>query len=260
MRRAVRPEGIMRHDSNHSKRFTQAKPRIRSEYTVGVKQLAAKTLLGLTNLLMFAALALFGPAWTLRYWQAWLYLLVFGAATLIITIDLWRRDPALLARRVKGGPIAEARKSQQSIQAFSSAAFLALLIVPSLDHRFGWSRVPLAFVLASDLLVALGFYIVFAVFRVNTFTASTVEVAENQTVVSTGPYAFVRHPMYAGALIMLLATPPALGSWWGLLAFPAMLAAIVVRLIDEERLLCATLSGYAEYAARVRHRLLPFVW
>lgn len=209
---------------------------------------------------MSTALALFGPAWTLRYWQAWLYLLVFGTATVVITMDLWRRDPALLERRVKGGPIAETRKSQQAIQAFSSVAFLALLIVPSLDHRFAWSRVPLSIILASDLLVVIGFWFVFLVFRVNTFTASTVEVAANQTVISKGPYGIVRHPMYAGALLILFATPPALGSWWGLLAFPPMLASIAVRLLDEERMLCASLAGYAEYAARVRYHLLPFVW
>lgn len=225
-----------------------------------MKHLAAKTVLGLVGLTLFTALALFGPARTLRYWQAWLFLLVFSAATLIITMYLWRNDPALLARRVKGGPIAETRKSQQSIQAFSSVAFLALLVIPSPDHRFAWSRVPLSIILAGDLLVALGFCITFLVFRVNTFTASTVEVAEDQTVVTTGPYAIVRHPMYAGALLILLATPPALGSWWGLLAFPLMLALIAGRLLDEERLLCASLPGYAEYSARVRHRLLPYVW
>ena len=225
-----------------------------------MKYVAAKTLLGLVGLALVTALALFGPAGTLRYWQAWLYLIVFGAATLFITLYLWRRDPALLARRVKGGPIAETRKSQQSIQTFSSFAFLALLVVPSLDHRFAWSRVPLTIILAGDLLVALGFCIVFLVFRVNTFTASTVEVAVDQTVVATGPYAIVRHPMYAGALLILLATPLALGSWWGFLAFPPMLASIAVRLLDEEKLLCASLSGYAEYAARVRHRVLPFIW
>lgn len=225
-----------------------------------MNHLAAKTILGLVNLAFFSALAVFGPAWTLRYWQAWFYLLVFGTAALVITMDLWRRDPALLARRVKAGPIAETRKNQQTIQAFSSVAFLALLVVPSLDHRFAWSRVPLSIILASDLLVAIGFCIVFLVFRVNTFTASTVEVAENQTVISEGPYGIVRHPMYAGALLILFATPPALGSWWGLLAFPPMLASIAVRLLDEERLLCAGLAGYAEYAARVKHRLLPFVW
>jgi protein-S-isoprenylcysteine O-methyltransferase Ste14 len=138
--------------------------------------------------------------------------------------------------------------------------FLAIIVTPSLDHRFSWSHVPLWLVLTGDLLVVLGFYIVFRVFCVNTFTAATVEVTEQQTVISTGPYALVRHPMYSGALVMLLGTPLALSSWWGLVAFVLMVAVIVVRLLDEEKLLLGNLSGYAEYATRVKYRLIPFVW
>src|SRR5215469_1586880 len=113
------------------------------------------------------------------------------------------------------------------------------MCVSTICTRFSWSHVPLWIVLAGDLLVILGFYIVFRVFRVNTFTAATVEVVEQQTVISTGPYAFVRHPMYSGALIMLLGTPLALGSWWGLVPFAVMVAVIVVRLLDEEKVLVA---------------------
>jgi protein-S-isoprenylcysteine O-methyltransferase Ste14 len=115
-------------------------------------------------------------------------------------------------------------------------------------------------VLAGDLLVVLGFYIVFRVFCVNTFTAATVEVTGQQTVISTGPYAFVRHPMYSGALVMLLGTPLALASRWGLVAFVQMIVVIVVRLLDKEKLLLADLPGYAEYVARVKYRLMPPVW
>jgi protein-S-isoprenylcysteine O-methyltransferase Ste14 len=132
--------------------------------------------------------------------------------------------------------------------------------VPSLDHRFSWSHVPLWIVLAGDFLVVLGFYIVFKVFCVNTFTSATIEVSEQQTVISIGPYAFVRHPMYSGALVMMLGTPLALASWWGLIAFVIMVAVIVIRLLDEEKLLLANLPGYAEYVARVRYRLIPYVW
>lgn len=112
----------------------------------------------------------------------------------------------------------------------------------------------------ADVLVVLGFFIVFIVFSVNSFTAATVEVAEQQKVISAGPYAFVRHPMYSGALVMLLGTPLALSSWWGLPAFALMVAVIVVRLLDEEKLLQAKLTGYAEYAKSVKHRLIPAVW
>jgi protein-S-isoprenylcysteine O-methyltransferase Ste14 len=227
-----------------------------TNYTHLLSKIAAKTTLGFANLIFLLAIALFAPAWTLRFWQALLYLLLFASSSAAITVYLWNRDQALLSRRVSAGPLAEKSRAQQIIQLFASIGFLAILVVPSLDHRFSWSHVPLWIVLAGDLLVVLGFYIVFKVFCVNTFTSATIEVNEQQTVISTGPYAFVRHPMYSGALVM----PLALASWWGLIAFVLMVAVIVIRLLDEEKLLLANLPGYAEYGARVRYRLMPYVW
>jgi protein-S-isoprenylcysteine O-methyltransferase Ste14 len=229
-------------------------------YTDFLSKLAAKTTLGFANLILLLAISLFVPAWTLHFWQGWLYLFLFASSSAAITIYLWKRDRALLSRRVSAGPIAEKTRTQQIIQLFASLGFLAILIVPALDYRFSWSHVPLWLVLAGDLLVVLGFYIVFRVFCVNTFTAATVEVTEQQTVISTGPYAYVRHPMYSGALIMLLGTTLALASWWGLLPFVFMVAVIVARLLNEEKLLLANLRGYAEYVARVKYRLIPPVW
>lgn len=222
--------------------------------------LAAKTALGFCSLILMLAIALFVPAWTLRFWQAWVYLFLFGACAAAITGYLWKHDQALLARRVKAGPSAEKSRTQQTVQLFASLAFLAILVVPSLDHRYLWSHVPLWLVVAGDLFVVAGFYIVFKVFCVNTFTSGTIEITEQQTVISTGPYALVRHPMYSGALIMLLGTPLALSSWWGMIAFAFMVAIIIVRLLDEETVLLCSLSQYDQYAARTRHRLIPFVW
>lgn len=225
-----------------------------------MSKLATKTILGFANLVLLLAIALFAPAWTFGFWQAWLYLFLFASSSAAITIYLWKRDRVLLARRVSAGPIAERSRTQQIIQFFASLGFLAILVVPSLDHRSSWSHVPPWLVLTGDLLVVLGFYIVFRVFCVNTFTAATIEVTEQQTVISTGPYAFVRHPMYSGALIMLLGTPFALASWWGLVPFVLMLVIIVIRLLDEEKLLLARLPGYVDYAARVKCRLIPRAW
>ena len=222
--------------------------------------LAVKTALGFANLFCLLAVALFVPVWTLHYWQGWLFLLLFAAASGAITIYLWRHDRALLSRRVSAGPTAEKTRKQQTIQIVASFGFLAIIVVPSLDHRFSWSHVPVWLVLLGDLLVILGFFIVFKVFCANTFTAATIEVSERQSVISAGPYALVRHPMYSGALLMLLGTSPALSSWWGLVAFALMVAVIVVRLLDEEKLLLRELAGYAEYAARVKYRLIPSVW
>jgi len=225
-----------------------------------LRRIAAKTTLGFGSLIFLLAVGLFAPAWTFRFWQALLYLFLFASCSAAITIYLWKRDQALLSRRISAGPIAEKTRAQQIIQLFASIGFLAILVVPSLDHRFSWSHVPLWIALAGDLLVVLGFYIVFKVFCVNTFTSATVEVNDQQTVISTGPYAFVRHPMYSGALIMMLGTPLALASWWGLLAFILMVAVIVIRLLEEEKFLLANLAGYAEYLARVKYRLMPSVW
>jgi protein-S-isoprenylcysteine O-methyltransferase Ste14 len=225
-----------------------------------VGTLAAKTTLGFANLILLLTIALFAPAWTFRFWQAWLYLLLFGTSSAAITIFLWKRDQALLSRRVSAGPTAEKTRTQQIIQLLASLGFLAILVVPSLDHRFSWSRVPLWLVLAGDLLVVLGFYIVLRVFCVNTFTAATVQVVERQTVISSGPYSLVRHPMYCGALVMLLGTPLALSSWWGLIAFRAHGRHHRGSSSRRKKLLLGNLSGYSEYATRVRFRLMPFVW
>jgi protein-S-isoprenylcysteine O-methyltransferase Ste14 len=223
-------------------------------------RLNAKAWLSLFVLAVVMGLLLFPPAGTVRYWQAWLYLSVFTCASSLLTLYLMRRDPALLERRMRGGPTAEKRATQKLIMLFVSVAFVALLVVPALDRRFGWSSAPPGVVVFGDLLVAAGFCIIFLVYRENTYTSATIEVAEGQKVVSTGPYALVRHPMYAGGSLYLAATPPALGSYWGLLAFAAMLPFLIWRLLDEEQLLARDLPGYSEYRQRVRHRLVPFVW
>jgi protein-S-isoprenylcysteine O-methyltransferase Ste14 len=225
-----------------------------------VDNLARKTVLGFTQLVAALGILLFAPAWTLDYWQAWLYLFVFAASSALITIYLWKKDPKLLSRRIDAGPRAENEKSQKLIQLLASFVFLGAMILPSLDHRFSWSAVPLPVVVAGDVLTALGFLIVFLVFKENTFTAATIVVTPNQKVVSTGPYAVVRHPMYSGALVMLFGTPLALGSWWGLLMFIPMIFTIAWRARDEERFLFNNLSGYKEYCQIVRYRLVPFGW
>lgn len=222
--------------------------------------LFVQAILGLSFLLLVLALALFLPAGTLRFWQAWVYLAVFGGCTLLITLYLMRNDRDLLARRVRGGPGAETQRTQQLIQGLASLFFIALYIVAGLDHRFNWSQVPAWVSLGSEVLVALGFYIVFRVFKENTYTSATIELASEQKVVSSGPYGVVRHPMYAGAFLLLLFTPTALGSWLAVpLPIPLILV-IILRLLDEEKYLAANLNGYEAYRQKVRYRLIPYVW
>ena len=225
-----------------------------------MNDLARKTVRGFTQLVTALGLLLLAPAWTLDYWQAWLYLSVFATSAALITAYLWKKDRQLLERRLNAGPRAETRSSQKVIQLLASLAFMGAMIVPSLDHRFSWSAVPLPITITGDVLVALGFLIVFLVFKVNTFTAATIAVTQDQKVISTGPYAAVRHPMYSGALVMLFGTPLALGSLWGLAMLIPMIFTIAWRARDEERFLREHLSGYEHYCRAVRYRLVPFVW
>jgi protein-S-isoprenylcysteine O-methyltransferase Ste14 len=225
-----------------------------------MKNLNARAWLALAVLVVVMGLLLFVPAGTVDYWQAWVYLSIFTAASVLTTVYLMRRDRALLERRMSGGPTAEKRPTQKFIMLCTSIGFIALLVVPGFDHRFKWSTVALGGVGTGDLLVAIGFYLISVVYRENTFTSATIEVAENQKVISTGPYAVVRHPMYASASLYLLGTPLALSSYWGLVPIVAMMPFLIWRLLDEERFLARNLPGYTDYQRRVRHRLVPFVW
>jgi protein-S-isoprenylcysteine O-methyltransferase Ste14 len=203
---------------------------------------------------------LFVPAGTLGYWQAWVFMAVFVGASSAIGMYLALADPKLLERRMKAGPAAEKETTQKIIMAFAMAGFIALLLLPAFDHRFGWSKVPAYLALAGDVLVGLGFFLTFLVLRENSYGASTIQVIEGQKVISTGPYAIVRHPMYAGALVMLLGMPLALGSWWGLCVLLFIVPVLIWRLLDEERLLRKELPGYVEYTQEVRYRLVPCLW
>jgi protein-S-isoprenylcysteine O-methyltransferase Ste14 len=225
-----------------------------------MKNLNTKAWLGLNFLAIAMGLLLFGPAGTLHYWQAWAYLVIFFGASFLITLYLMKNDPALLERRLSAGPIAEKEKAQKIIMLFASIGFIMLLIVPALDYRFGWSAVPVYVVIAGDILVAAGFYIISLVYKENTFTSATIEIAEDQKVISTGPYALVRHAMYAGGLLLFLGMPLALGSYWGLIALAATMPFLMWRLFDEENLLAKNLCGYSEYQNKVKYRLVPFVW
>jgi protein-S-isoprenylcysteine O-methyltransferase Ste14 len=215
---------------------------------------------GLLKLFIILAALLFIPAGTIYYWQAWIFLSIFSISALSITIYLMKKDPKLLERRVNAGPASEKEKSQKIIQSLASAAFLTVIVFPVIDHRLTWSVMPDYVVIFGDILVGAGFFAVFLVFKENTFTSATIEVAEGQTIISTGPYALVRHPMYLGALILLLGVPVALGSWWGLFTIIPFTLVLVLRLIDEENFLINNLAGYKTYQQKVRHRLAPFIW
>ena len=222
--------------------------------------LSKKTLARLAFFQLLIAVLLFLPAWTLHFWQAWLFWMVFTAAQLTITLYFLRSDPHLIKNRLKAGPRAESRPAQKLILYFAVILSLALVILPGLDHRFGWSVAPFPLALLGDLGVVAGMSITFFVFRANTHAAATVKVEEDQQVISTGLYGVVRHPMYFGALVLFIATPLALGSFWTLLFVPPLFAVLALRLLDEEHFLRANLPGYTAYCQKVRFHLVPFLW
>lgn len=225
-----------------------------------MKNVNLKALAGSLALLAVTAAVIFASAWTLDYWQAWVFLAVFFGSAFAITIYLMKADPRLLERRISAGPLNEKEASQKIIQSLAQASFLLVIIFPALDHRFGWSSVPLVGSIAGDILIMIGFYIVFLTFKENTHASALIEVEADQRVVQTGPYALVRHPMYIGALILLVGMPLALGSVWGVLTIIPITAVIVWRILDEERFLAKNLPGYTEYKKKVKYRLIPSVW
>jgi protein-S-isoprenylcysteine O-methyltransferase Ste14 len=222
--------------------------------------LSKRALGGLLRFLVGVAALLFVPAWTLRYWQAWVFLAIFFGSGLAITLYLMKNDPQLLERRMRAGPGAEKEASQKIIQVVAATAFFTAIALPAIDHRFAWSTMPASVAVGGDILVALGLLVIFFVLKENSFTSGVIEVDAGQKVVSTGPYALVRHPMYSGSLIMLLGVPLALGSWWGLITFIPLTFVIIWRLLDEEKFLAANLPGYSQYLDQVRYRLVPLVW
>jgi protein-S-isoprenylcysteine O-methyltransferase Ste14 len=185
---------------------------------------------------------------------------VFFSSVLVITLWFLKEDPTLIESRLRAGPVAEKERSQRIIQSIAGLLFVLIFVVSGTDHRLGWSEVPFSLVIAGDILVILGLSIVFLVFRENIYTSGTIGVAKDQTVISTGPYAIVRHPMYAGAFVMIFGIPLALGSWWALIFVLLLDASIIWRLLEEEKFLSVHLPGYREYCAKIKHRLIPFIW
>ena len=206
---------------------------------------------------IFVAVFLFIPAGSLSYWQGWVFMAILFLPMLITSGYFLKRDPQLVERRLR---TQEKISEQKTIIRWAQLVFFASLLIPGLDYRFGWSRVPLWLTILSQLFVFVGYLITLWVMKENSFASRTVQVEEGQRVISTGPYRLVRHPMYFGAVLILLFMSPALGSWWALPGFLLAIPLIVLRLLNEEKMLCRDLPGYSDYCLRTRSRLLPLLW
>jgi len=205
--------------------------------------------------LMFAMFFL--PAGTLNYWQAWMHLGTLFIPMIFVSIYLIKNDPGLLERRMKFG---EKQMEQKKIINLSIIYYLLAFILPGLDHRFGWSHVPSFVSIIADIFVAFGYGIVILVFRENSYASRIVEVSQEQKVVSSGPYAIVRHPMYVGVILMYGLSPLALGSYWAIIPALAIIPILIARITDEEKLLRDELIGYKEYMQKTKYRLIPGIW
>ena len=199
----------------------------------------------------------FLPAGTFNYWQAWAWLATLFIPMGISLVYLYKIDPKLLERRVRTN---ETRPEQQRIIMASVVYLLIIFILPGFDVRYGWSKVPAWLCLAADGIVLASYIIYVLVLKTNTYASRIIEVEKGQQVITNGPYALVRHPMYLSMILMMTASPLALGSYWAMLPSILFILLLAARAKNEEELLQKELSGYSEYMQKTRYRLFPGIW
>lgn len=197
----------------------------------------------------------FLPAGTFRYWAAWIYWLEFTILTFFITAYFLKKSPELLSRRMKFREKGTTKKPPAILNLFFIGYF-----IPGIDFRFHWSSVPFAIIIISNVIVLLGYILIFLVFKENSYASTIIQVEKEQQVITTGLYSIVRHPMYLGLLLMLLLTPFALGSYWAIIPFLLSAPMNIYRIKSEEEVLLRELPGYKEYCLKTRYRLIPFIW
>jgi protein-S-isoprenylcysteine O-methyltransferase Ste14 len=199
----------------------------------------------------------FIPAGTIGYWEAWMYMGVIAIPAVSVITYFLRNDPQVIERRMR---VKEKETGQKKIMAFASILFVLIYMLPGFDKRYGWSSVPLGITLASDFITLLGYMLFIIVLKTNRYASRIIEVEPGQKVITTGPYSVVRHPMYVGALLIYVFGPLALGSYWAMIASVSLIVVMVIRILNEERVLTKELEGYAEYSRSVRYRLIPGIW
>jgi len=222
-----------------------------------LKRLILSAVFRLVSGTVIISAMLFGAAGTLHYWEGWLYLGVLLLPTVVFLQFMIRKDPELLERRLR---IRERETVQKAVILGSIPLHIALLLIPPLDHRFGWSAVPPWVIFVSAIAILAGYLLYVRVLMVNRFASRTIAIEAGQKLVTTGPYRIVRHPLYLAGVLMFATTPLALGSFWGLITAPGIVVIYVVRILNEETVLIRGLDGYEDYRRLVRWRLVPGVW
>ncbi len=222
-----------------------------------IQALKRKAIVRVTLVYLILGLAFFLSAWTIKYWQGWAYLLTIAVPMMIFGAYMFKHDPKLLERRLR---TKEKRKEQQLIQTLGILPFLLTFVLPGFDVRFGWSKVPVFVSIIGLVLVLSGYLLTLYVFKINSFAARVVDVEKEQKVITTGPYALVRHPMYFALIFFYGASPLALGSYWALIFAFLIIPILIFRIKDEEKELLENLAGYREYTQKVKSRFIPGIW
>jgi protein-S-isoprenylcysteine O-methyltransferase Ste14 len=230
---------------------------MKGKSTSNNRQLLIKVLIRFVLAIIILSLNFFLPAGTIEFWEAWVYMGILFTPMIFVLIYLLKKDPELLERRMK---IKEKEEPQKVFVKLSFLVFFIAFIIPGFDYRFGWSGVPFIVIIIADLFIFIGYLLFFLVLKENTYASRIIEVEKGQKVISTGPYAIIRHPMYVAVLTIYVLSPLALGSYWAVLAVLPLPLIIILRIKNEEKILIDKLPGYREYTQKVKYRLIPYIW
>jgi protein-S-isoprenylcysteine O-methyltransferase Ste14 len=230
---------------------------MKGKNTSNNRQLLIKVLIRFVLAIIILGLNFFLPAGTIEFWEAWVYMGILFTPMIFVLIYLLKKDPELLERRMK---IKEKEEPQKVFVKLSFLVFFIAFIIPGFDYRFEWSEVPFIVIIIADLFIFIGYLLFFLVLKENTYASRIIEVEKGQKVISTGPYAIIRHPMYVAVLTIYVLSPLALGSYWAVLAVLPLPLIIILRIKNEEKILIDKLPGYREYTQKVKYRLIPYIW